>query len=67
MPLMGIEIVAKSQERETVKLGQSPVEHQPPQQNGKVVICEMGPPQEGCLASAEISQSHKNPLNQRVP
>lgn len=64
---MGIGIVAESQERETVQLGQSPVEHQPPQQNGKAVICAMGSPQKGCLASAEISQSHKNPLNQRMP
>lgn len=58
---MGAAAVAKSQERETVKLGQSPVEHQPSQQNGKVVICEKGPSQEGCLASAETSLSCKNP------
>lgn len=63
---MGIETVAMSQGRETVTLGQSPVEHQPSQWNGKVVIWETGLPKEGCLASAGIRQSHEDPLNQRM-
>lgn len=50
-----MEAVANSQERQTVKLGQSPAKHQPSQQNGKVMICEMRPSQESYLALAEIS------------
>lgn len=64
---MGTETVATSQGRETAKLVQSLVEHQPSQWNGKVVICERGLPKEGSLASAEIRQSHKKPVNQRMP
>lgn len=67
-PLLGTETVARSQEgerdsqAETKSCGASTIPAE-----GERNELRNGASPECCLTSAEISQSHKNPLNQRMP